>query len=156
MRYESVAEAVGHTPLIRLKNIEKEYALMAKLYAKAEGMNPAGSVKDRAAAEMLAEAERSGRLNADTLLIEPDQRQHGDRACGALCGQGVSADDRHARHDERGTPSVDCGVRGGAGFDGGQTGHGGRHRTGGEATRGDGKQPYRGAVCQSRQSFGAL
>ena len=49
MRYESVAEAVGHTPLIRLKNIEKEYALMAKLYAKAEGMNPAGSVKDRAA-----------------------------------------------------------------------------------------------------------
>lgn len=42
MRYESVAEAVGHTPLIRLKNIEKEYALMAKLYAKAEGMNPAG------------------------------------------------------------------------------------------------------------------
>ena len=71
MRYESVAEAVGHTPLIRLKNIEKEYALMAKLYAKAEGMNPAGSVKDRAAAEMLAEAERSGRLNADTLLIEP-------------------------------------------------------------------------------------
>ena len=84
MRYESVAEAVGHTPLIRLKNIEKEYALMAKLYAKAEGMNPAGSVKDRAAAEMLAEAERSGRLNADTLLIEPTSGNTG-MGLAALC-----------------------------------------------------------------------
>ena len=84
MRYESVAEAVGHTPLIRLKNIEKEYALMAKLYAKAEGMNPAGSVKDRAAAEMLAEAERSGRLNADTLLIEPTSGNTGI-GLAALC-----------------------------------------------------------------------
>ena len=84
MRYESVAEAVGHTPLIRLKNIEKEYALMAKLYAKAEGMNPAGSVKDRPAAEMLAEAERSGRLNADTLLIEPTSGNTGI-GLAALC-----------------------------------------------------------------------
>lgn len=84
MRYESMAEAVGHTPLIRLKNIEKEYALMAKLYAKAEGMNPAGSVKDRAAAEMLAEAERSGRLNADTLLIEPTSGNTGI-GLAALC-----------------------------------------------------------------------
>ena len=84
MRYESVAEAVGHTPHIRLKNIEKEYALMAKLYAKAEGMNPAGSVKDRAAAEMLAEAERSGRLNADTLLIEPTSGNTGI-GLAALC-----------------------------------------------------------------------
>ena len=84
MRYESVAEAVGHTPLIRLKNIEKEYALTAKLYAKAEGMNPAGSVKDRAAAEMLAEAERSGRLNADTLLIEPTSGNTGI-GLAALC-----------------------------------------------------------------------
>ena len=84
MRYESVAEAVGHTPLIRLKNIEKEYALTAKLYANAEGMNPAGSVKDRAAAEMLAEAERSGRLNADTLLIEPTSGNTGI-GLAALC-----------------------------------------------------------------------
>lgn len=84
MRYESMAEAVGHTPLIRLKNIEKEYALTAKLYAKAEGMNPAGSVKDRAAAEMLAEAERSGRLNADTLLIEPTSGNTGI-GLAALC-----------------------------------------------------------------------
>ena len=75
---------MGHTPLIRLKNIEKEYALMAKLYAKAEGMNPAGSVKDRAAAEMLAEAERSGRLNADTLLIEPTSGNTGI-GLAALC-----------------------------------------------------------------------
>ena len=71
MRFESIAEAVGRTPLVRLKNIEREYGLRAKLLVKVESMNPAGSVKDRVAAEILRAAEESGKLNADTTLIEP-------------------------------------------------------------------------------------
>lgn len=71
MRFESIADAVGGTPLIELKNIGREYKLKAKLYAKAEFMNPAGSVKDRVAAEILADAERRGLLKEGTTLIEP-------------------------------------------------------------------------------------
>ena len=71
MRFHSIAEAVGRTPLIELKNIGREYGLAAKLYAKAEFMNPAGSVKDRVAAEILSDAERRGLLKEGTLLIEP-------------------------------------------------------------------------------------
>lgn len=71
MRFESIAEAVGHTPLVRLKNVEREYGLRAKLFVKVESMNPVGSVKDRVAAEILRTAEESGELNADTTLIEP-------------------------------------------------------------------------------------
>ena len=71
MRFQSIAEAVGRTPLIELKNIGREYGLAAKLYAKAEFMNPAGSVKDRVAAEILSAAERRGLLKEGTLLIEP-------------------------------------------------------------------------------------
>lgn len=71
MRFQSIAEAVGRTPLIELKNIGREYGLAAKLYAKAEFMNPAGSVKDRVAAEILSDAERRGLLKEGTTLIEP-------------------------------------------------------------------------------------
>ena len=71
MRFESIAEAVGRTPLVRLKNVEREYGLRVKLFVKVESMNPVGSVKDRVAAEILRAAEESGKLNADTTLIEP-------------------------------------------------------------------------------------
>lgn len=71
MYFGSIAEAVGRTPLVALKNIGRECALQAQLLAKVESMNPTGSGKDRAAAEMLREAEESGRLDKDTLLIEP-------------------------------------------------------------------------------------
>lgn len=71
MRFESIAEAVGRTPLVRLKNVEREYGLRVKLFVKVESMNPVGSVKDRVAAEILRAAEESGELNADTTLIEP-------------------------------------------------------------------------------------
>ena len=77
MRFQSIAEAVGRTPLIELKNIGREYGLAAKLYAKAEFMNPAGSVKDRVAAEILSDAERRGLLKEGTLLIEPTSGNRG-------------------------------------------------------------------------------
>ena len=69
--YNSISELVGHTPLLRLNNIEKENGLSAKLLAKIEYFNPAGSVKDRAALEMINDAERSGRLKKGGTIIEP-------------------------------------------------------------------------------------
>lgn len=69
--YTSMEEAVGKTPLIRLEGIERLYGLDCKLYAKAELFNPTGSAKDRAALEMLNDAERRGLLDGDTVIIEP-------------------------------------------------------------------------------------
>ena len=62
---------VGHTPLIELKNIEKKYSLLGKIFAKVESYNPAGSIKDRAALYMIKDAEESGLLKKDSVIIEP-------------------------------------------------------------------------------------
>ena len=88
MRFQSIAEAVGRTPLIELKNIGREYGLAAKLYAKAEFMNPAGSVKDRVAAEILSDAERRGLLKEGTLLIEPTSGNTGIGLAGIAAAKG--------------------------------------------------------------------
>lgn len=69
--YTSVDQLIGKTPLLELTNTEKKYGLSAKLLAKLEYFNPAGSVKDRVAAVMLNEAEKSGRLQPDSVIIEP-------------------------------------------------------------------------------------
>lgn len=69
--YNSLEELVGKTPLVRLQNIEKKFGLKARLLAKLEYFNPAGSVKDRVALSMIKEAEKDGSLNKDTLIIEP-------------------------------------------------------------------------------------
>ena len=69
--YESIIDTIGHTPLVELKNIEKKYNLKAKIVAKVESFNPAGSVKDRIAKAMIEEAEKKGLINKDTVLVEP-------------------------------------------------------------------------------------
>lgn len=69
--YSSVDELIGGTPLIELKNIEKKFGLKAKILAKLEYFNPAGSAKDRVAKSMLDEAEKNGKINKDTVIIEP-------------------------------------------------------------------------------------
>ena len=69
--YDSISELIGRTPLMRLNNIEKVGGLSAKIVAKIEYLNPAGSVKDRAALEMINDAERSGRLKSGGTIIEP-------------------------------------------------------------------------------------
>ncbi len=69
--YNSVAELVGKTPLLELKNIEKKYGLKAKLVAKLEYFNPAGSVKDRVAKFMIDDAEKRGVLKEGSVIIEP-------------------------------------------------------------------------------------
>lgn len=69
--YTSVDQLIGKTPLLELTNIEKMLGLGAKLIAKLEYLNPAGSVKDRVARAMINEAEASGRLTKDSVIIEP-------------------------------------------------------------------------------------
>ena len=69
--YKSITELVGHTPLLELANIEKEEGLEAKIFAKLEYFNPAGSVKDRVAREMLEDAERKGIIDINSTIIEP-------------------------------------------------------------------------------------
>lgn len=66
----SILEGVGNTPLIRLNNISKGLAKGVKIYAKAEWFNPGGSVKDRAALNIIEDAERTGRLTNDKVIID--------------------------------------------------------------------------------------
>lgn len=69
--YTSAAELIGKTPLLRLTRIEREYDLSVRLFAKLEGFNPSGSVKDRIALGMIEEAERAGLLHEDSVIVEP-------------------------------------------------------------------------------------
>lgn len=69
--YKSADELVGKTPLLELTHIEKEFQLEAKLLAKLEYFNPAGSVKDRIAKAMIEAAEKSGELTPGAVIIEP-------------------------------------------------------------------------------------
>lgn len=69
--YDSVEELIGNTPLVRLHRIESQYGLNAVLLAKLERSNPAGSAKDRVAAQIIAEAEQAGRLAPGGTIIEP-------------------------------------------------------------------------------------
>lgn len=69
--FQSVADIIGNTPLVRIKNFEKAYGVNAELFAKLEYFNPAGSVKDRIGKAIIDEAEKSGRLKADSVIIEP-------------------------------------------------------------------------------------
>lgn len=66
-----VTDLVGHTPLLELSNIEKKYNLKARVLAKLEYLNPAGSVKDRIAKAMIDTAIKEGKVSADSVIIEP-------------------------------------------------------------------------------------
>ncbi len=69
--YTSIDQLIGKTPLLELRNIEKEEGVSAKILAKLEYLNPAGSVKDRIAKAMIDDAERSGKLKKGSVIIEP-------------------------------------------------------------------------------------
>ena len=69
--YTSADQLIGRTPLLELTHIEKQYSLKARILAKLEYFNPAGSVKDRIAKAMIDEAEASGRLKPGSVIIEP-------------------------------------------------------------------------------------
>lgn len=69
--YQSVAELVGRTPLLELSRFGEKMGANARILAKLEGMNPAGSVKDRVAKEMIEDAERRGVLRRGSVIVEP-------------------------------------------------------------------------------------
>lgn len=69
--YKGAVELIGNTPLVELTNLEKKYDLKARLLAKVELFNPAGSVKDRIAKEMIDQAEKDGLLKPGSTIIEP-------------------------------------------------------------------------------------
>ena len=69
--YTSVDQLIGRTPLLELRGIEAQYSLKARLLAKLESFNPAGSVKDRVALAMIEDAEQTGRLKEGSVIIEP-------------------------------------------------------------------------------------
>lgn len=69
--YTSVDQLIGRTPLLELRGIEAQYSLKARLLAKLESFNPAGSVKDRVALAMIEDAEKTGRLKEGSVIIEP-------------------------------------------------------------------------------------
>lgn len=69
--YTSMEQLIGNTPLLELTRIERAYGLEARLLAKLESFNPAGSAKDRVALSMLNEAEKSGKLTSSSVIIEP-------------------------------------------------------------------------------------
>lgn len=80
--YTSAYQLIGSTPLLELTGIEKEYALCARLLAKLEYLNPAGSVKDRVALSMIEDAERKGLLQEGSVIIEPTS---GNTGIGLAC-----------------------------------------------------------------------
>ena len=71
MLYKTIDETIGGTPLVELTNIERYLGLKAKIFGKVEFFNPAGSVKDRIAKSMIDALEAQGKINKDTVLIEP-------------------------------------------------------------------------------------
>ena len=75
--YDSILDLVGKTPLVELKRIEEKEGLQAKLIAKVESFNPAGSVKDRIAKAMIEDAEAKGLLKEGSVIIEPTSGNSG-------------------------------------------------------------------------------
>lgn len=69
--YNNITECIGKTPLFSLERFVRHYNIDAKILGKAEYFNPAGSIKDRAALYMILEAERTGRLSKNSIIIEP-------------------------------------------------------------------------------------
>jgi cysteine synthase len=69
--YENILETIGHTPLVRLNRIAAQAGAKATVLAKLEFFNPLSSIKDRIALSMVEAAEKSGKLTADSVLVEP-------------------------------------------------------------------------------------
>ena len=89
--YESVDQLIGNTPLVRLSRIERRLGLKARLLAKPEFLNPAGSVKDRVAREMLDAAERDGVIRPGAVIIEPTSGNTGIGLAAGAAARGYRA-----------------------------------------------------------------
>lgn len=89
--YNRIDELIGETPLMRLNNIEKEKSLKAHIYGKMEGMNPAGSIKDRAALYMILDAEKKGYIKRGSTIIEPTSGNTGIGLAALAAARGYRA-----------------------------------------------------------------
>ena len=89
--YQNVTELIGRTPLLETKNLEKERNLQARVLVKLEYFNPAGSVKDRAALQMITEAEESGILKPGAAIIEPTSGNTGIGLASIAAARGYRA-----------------------------------------------------------------
>ena len=86
--YTSAHQLIGHTPLLELTHIEEKLGLKAKILAKLELFNPAGSVKDRVALTMIEDAEASGALKPDSVIIEPTSGDTGTGLAAVAAARG--------------------------------------------------------------------
>ena len=86
--YTSADQLIGHTPLLELSNIEKSLGLKARILAKLEYFNPAGSVKDRIALAMIDDAEKKGLLKPGATIIEPTSGNTGIGLCSVAAARG--------------------------------------------------------------------
>ena len=86
--YTSADQLIGNTPLLELTHIEQAFQLKARILAKLEYFNPAGSVKDRIAKSMINEAERTGQLNPSSVIIEPTSGNTGIGLASAAAARG--------------------------------------------------------------------
>ena len=89
--YDSILDLVGKTPLVELKRIEEKEGLQAKLIAKVESFNPAGSVKDRIAKAMIEDAEEKGILKEGSVIIEPTSGNTGIGLASIAAAKGYRA-----------------------------------------------------------------
>ena len=129
--YTSADQLIGRTPLLELTHIEKAHDLKAKLVAKLEYFNPAGSVKDRIAKAMIDDAEAKGLLKAGSVIIEPTSGNTGIGLASVAAARGYRIIIVMPE-----TMSVE--------------------RQGRRAGQGDPQQLRSRAVCQPRQPQGAL
>ena len=86
--YTSVDQLIGRTPLLELVRVEKKLGLEARILAKLEAFNPAGSVKDRVALAMIDEAEKQGKLREGSVIIEPTSGNTGIGLCSVAAARG--------------------------------------------------------------------
>ena len=93
--YTSADQLIGKTPLLELAHIEKDLDLKAKILAKLEYFNPAGSVKDRIA-KMIDDAEASGKLKPGSVIIEPTSGNTGIGLASVAAARGLPHHHRHA------------------------------------------------------------
>ena len=89
--YESAAQLIGRTPLLRLGRLAQRHGLQANLLAKLEYFNPGGSVKDRVALAMLEDGEKRGVIGSDTVIIEPTSGNTGIGLAAVAAARGYRA-----------------------------------------------------------------